>query len=63
MDAGQSAPKRRKIRDKERAAQMKRDGVERRTGICPLCYGVISNDTFGGDGAKRHLIRCQGRRR
>jgi len=29
-------------RDKARAAEMKRLGIERTTGICALCYKLIS---------------------
>lgn len=44
----------RSMRDKERAAELKRRGVERRHGICAVCYKPIPNDTFGGSGAMRH---------
>ena len=29
-------------RDKERAARMKREGIERTTGRCAVCYKIIS---------------------
>lgn len=45
-------------KDKRMAAELKRQGVERRTGKCALCYRMIANDTFGGNEAARHLTRC-----
>lgn len=29
------------IKDKEMASRMKREGVERRSGKCPICQGLI----------------------
>lgn len=40
--AAQGAAKRRQERDRERAAQLKRNGVERTTGRCAQCYRIIS---------------------
>jgi hypothetical protein len=45
-------------RDKEKAAVLKRLGIERRSGKCPICYGDVPNDTFGGFGAAAHIGRC-----
>lgn len=39
-------PKNKSQRDKERAAQMKRDGVCRTTGRCSVCYRLISVDSW-----------------
>jgi hypothetical protein len=36
------------------AAELKRLGIERRSGVCPVCYRTIPNDTFGGSGAFHH---------
>lgn len=56
--AAQGSAARRQVKDKEMAAMLKRLGIERRSGKCPICYGDISNDTFGGYGAFAHLARC-----
>lgn len=58
MATAQGSGKRKSMKDKEMAAELKRQGVERWTGICPLCYSIIPNDTFGGTGAARHLVKC-----
>jgi hypothetical protein len=46
------------VKDKEMAKYLKDHGIERRSGICPICYSPIPNDTFGGFGAAAHLSRC-----
>lgn len=56
--AEQGSASRRSTRDKERAAVLKAIGEERRSGKCPICYGTIPNDTFGGWGAAGHISRC-----
>lgn len=43
--ASEAGPKRRAQRDRERAAQMKRDGIERTTGRCPQCYKIVTCDS------------------
>jgi hypothetical protein len=48
---GGSASRRRE-RDKARAALMKRLGIVRKTGRCPLCYKIVPN----GD----HVFTCRG---
>lgn len=58
MASGGTSASRRSVKDKEMAAEMKRKGIERWTGVCPMCYSIIPNDTFGGFGAARHLTRC-----
>ena len=40
-------------KDQEMAARMKRDGVTRTTGRCPICHDVVGNN--GG-----HLLQCRG---
>lgn len=40
--ASTGAGQRRSQRDKERAAWLKRLGIERTTGRCALCYRIIS---------------------
>jgi hypothetical protein len=49
---------RRSQRDKERAAQMKRDGVERTTGRCPVCYRIVACDS--SQSRNTHIRVCQG---
>lgn len=44
MEAGGSA-KRKQQRDRERAAEMKRLGVERTTGRCAQCYRIVAVDS------------------
>lgn len=39
------AGQRRSQKDKERAAALKRAGVERTTGRCPQCYRIVTNDS------------------
>lgn len=53
--AAQAKAAARRARDQARAAELKRLGIERRTGVCPVCYRPIPNDTFGGSGAFRHF--------
>lgn len=45
MAASQGAGQRRSQRDKERAAELKRQGVERTTGRCPNCYRIVTCDS------------------
>lgn len=40
-------------KDKRMAAELKRRGVERNTGRCPLCYRIVTN---GG----KHFQACKG---
>lgn len=54
MTASGSA-KQKQQRDKQQAAFMKAHGIERRTGRCPVCYGIVPNDTFGGAGMQNHM--------
>ena len=42
------AAQRQSQRDKERAARMKREGVERTTGRCPNCYKIVRNGSHIG---------------
>lgn len=44
--ATQNGPKNKSNKDKERAATMKRLGIERTTGRCALCYRIISIDSI-----------------
>lgn len=47
--------------DKRQSAYLKMIGDERRSGMCPVCYKPIPNDTFGGSGAFRHYpAQCCG---
>jgi hypothetical protein len=48
------------IKDKEMAAMLKRNGVERETGRCPICYGFMPNGTFYPARADQHIISCPG---
>jgi hypothetical protein len=52
------AGKARSDRDKNRAAAMKRDGVERTTGRCAVCYATITIDSS----KSRYTHVCQGGR-
>ena len=45
----------RSMRDKERAARMKREGVERTTGRCAICYRIIQIDS--SKTRYRHICR------
>jgi hypothetical protein len=42
MASSEGSGRRRSQRDKERAAQLKRHGVERTTGRCAVCYAIVS---------------------
>lgn len=37
------------------AAELKRIGDERRSGMCPICYKSTGNDTFGGSSVLNHI--------
>jgi hypothetical protein len=53
--ASESGSAARKVqRNREMAAELKRLGIERRSGVCPVCYRTSPNDTFGGSGAFHH---------
>lgn len=52
------AGQRRSQKDKERAAQMKRDGVERTTGRCPNCYRIVTCESSRT--RNTHIQACQG---
>jgi hypothetical protein len=54
MAGHEGAAARRSREDKEKAAVLKRNNVERRDGRCCICYGVIGNDTFGGTAVLNH---------
>lgn len=45
-------------RDKEMAARMKREGVERTTGRCPNCYRIVQCESSRTRNA--HIQACQG---
>ena len=49
------AGKRRQQRDRERAAYMKAQGIERTTGRCAVCYALISVDS--SKSRYRHICR------
>lgn len=44
-------------KDKEMAADLKARKIERRSGICAICYATIPNDTHGGTGALAHYLQ------
>lgn len=51
-------------KDQEMAQRLKAEGVERWTGICPICYGVIPNGLFDSAGNYLHLTaKCPGPKR
>jgi len=54
-----SKKNRRKQQDQARAAAMKRDGIERTTGRCPICYVIYHADMLR-EGYAAH--RCEGGR-
>jgi len=56
MSSEQGAAKRRAQRDRERAATMKRDGVERTTGRCPNCYKIVTCESSRSRNS--HIGRC-----
>jgi hypothetical protein len=41
-------------KDKRMAAELKRRGVERKTGRCPNCYKIVANGTS-------HTNTCKGK--
>lgn len=45
-------------RDKERAAAMKRAGIERTTGRCPLCYRIVQCES--AKSRNTHIMVCPG---
>lgn len=57
MASSQGAGARRSMQDKEKAAVLKRQGIERRTGKCCICYGVVGNDTLGGTAVLNHYLQ------
>jgi hypothetical protein len=57
MAAKSGAGARRSQRDKERAAELKRHKVERRTGRCVICGATIGNDTLGGSAVLHHYAQ------
>jgi len=54
MNASGSASQKR-TRNKQMAAELKRLGIERRSGVCPICYRASGNDTFGGVSVYNHI--------
>lgn len=42
-------------RDKEMAAYMKKMGIERTTQMCPLCYRIVSRESYKS--RFRHMCR------
>ena len=42
--ANEGAGARRSMRDKQRAARLKKEGARRTSGICCICYRPIGND-------------------
>lgn len=44
---------RRRQKDQEMASRMKADGIERRSGVCPICYKSIPL----GAGATEHIAQ------
>lgn len=57
MASEAGSAKRRQMRDKERAAELKRTKTERRSSRCVICGATIPNDTHGGSGALHHYAR------
>ena len=47
-------------KDKEMASRLKAEGVERHTGICPICYKYMPNGTFYPTQAAHHFMVCTG---
>lgn len=43
-------------KDKERAARMKAEGIERTTGRCPVCYKIVTCDSRIS--RNTHIGRC-----
>lgn len=50
----------RREKDQNMAAAMKRDGVERQSGRCPTCYGMVANGTFWPAKYDAHIVSCPG---
>jgi hypothetical protein len=50
------AAKRKAQRDRERAAEMKRLGIERTTGRCPNCYKIVVSDS--SKSKNKHIGFC-----
>ena len=48
------------MKDKEMAAMLKANHVERHSGRCPICYGMMPNGTFYPAEADRHFLTCKG---
>ena len=46
----------RKQKDQDRAAMMKRLGIERTTGRCAVCYAIITVDSS----KSRYTHKCRG---
>ena len=53
-------------KDKEMAAYMKAKGIDRHTGRCPICHGLVSVNRQARQaivaGMYTHIITCHGRR-
>lgn len=58
MANASGAATRRSQRDKERAADMRRRGVERTTGRCPNCYRIVVCESSRS--RNTHIYLCQG---
>lgn len=48
MASQQGQGQARSQKDKEMAARMKREGIERKTGRCPNCYKIVPNGSHIG---------------
>ena len=59
MAESQGAGQRRSQRDKERAARMRREGIQRTSARCGGCYAVVSIDSW----RSRYAHICWGGRR
>ena len=55
--ASQSSGANKTMRDKARAAQMKRDGVVRTTGRCCNCYKIVTVESVKT--ANKHIGFCR----
>lgn len=56
--ASQGSAKRKQERDRERAAEMKRLGVVRTTGRCPVCYRIVTCES--SKSRNTHISVCRG---
>lgn len=56
-----SKKNRRKAEDQARSAAMKRDGIERTTGRCPICNKVYTADMLGRGFGAHHCEAVFGR--